>query len=119
MKHVLVFGDENILAAGVESMLAREDDLLVLGITNKCDHDEFSFEKEIDLFQPSVVIFDESTFLTEISYLYGIIKKYPQLRVIIVDEKENLVHILDKQVTMLAKSKDLINLIRKDQGNGR
>lgn len=117
MKRVLVFQSENLLAAGVESLLAREDDLLVLGLANICD-DDFSFEHEINLFQPSVVVFDESTLLTDFSYLFGIMKKYPQLRLIVVDEGDNLVHIFDKQVTMVAQSTDLIDVIRRDQNDG-
>lgn len=117
LKRVLVFQSENLLAAGVESLLAREDDLLVLGLANICD-DDFSFEHEINLFQPSVVVFDESTLLTDFSYLFGIMKKYPQLRLIVVDEGDNLVHIFDKQVTMVAQSTDLIDVIRRDQNDG-
>lgn len=117
MKRVLVFRCENILAAGVESLLAREDDLLVLGVTNNHD-DDFLFEHEISLFHPSVVIFDESTLLTKFSHFYEIMKKYPQLRVIVVDEGDNLIHIFDKQMSMVAQSTDLIDIVRKDQNDG-
>ena len=117
MKRVLVFRGENLLAAGVESLLAREDDLLVLGVTNVCE-DEFSFEHEIELFCPSVVILDESSLATDFSYLYAILKKHPQLRVIVVDEGDNMVHIFDKQVIMVAQSADLIDVIRRDNQYG-
>lgn len=116
MKRVLVFRCENILAAGLESLLAREDDLLVLGVTND-GPDDFLFEHEINLFQPSVVIFDESTLLTDFSYFYGIMKKYPQLRVIVVDEGDNLIHIFDKQMSLVAQSTDLIDVILRDQND--
>jgi hypothetical protein len=117
LKRVLVFRGENLLAAGVESLLAREDDLLVLGVTNVCE-DEFSFEHEIELFCPSVVILDESSLATDFSYLYAILKKHPQLRVIVVDEGDNMVHIFDKQVIMVAQSADLIDVIRRDNQYG-
>jgi hypothetical protein len=117
LKRVLVFRGENLLAAGVESLLAREDDLLVLGVTNVCE-DEFSFEHEIELFRPSVVILDESSLATDFSYLYAILKKYPQLRVIVVDEGDNMVHIFDKQVITVAQSTDLIDVIRRENQYG-
>jgi DNA-binding NarL/FixJ family response regulator len=117
VKRVLVFRGENLLAAGVENLLAREDDLLVLGVTNIYE-DGFSFEHEIELFHPTVVILDESSLSTDFPFLYEILKKYPQLRVIVVDEGDNMVHIFDKQVIMVAQSNDLIDVIRRDQPYG-
>jgi DNA-binding NarL/FixJ family response regulator len=117
LKRVLVFRGENLLAAGVESLLAREDDLLVLGVTNICE-DGFSFDHEIELFHPSVVILDESSLATDFPLLYEILKKYPQLRVIVVDEGDNMVHIFDKQVIMVAQSTDLIDIIRRGNQYG-
>lgn len=114
MKRVLVFRGENLLAAGVENLLAREDDLLVLSAT-EIGEDGFSFEHEIELFHPSVVILDESSLSTDFPFLYEILKKYPHLRVIVVDEGDNLVHIFDKRVIMVAQSTDLIDVIRRDQ----
>lgn len=117
MKRVLVFRCENLLTAGVESLLAREDDLLVLGVTDVCE-DGLSFEHEIELFHPSVVVLDESSIFTEFSFIYDILKKYPQLRVIVVDQGDNLVHIFDKRALMVAQSTDLIEVIRRDQTDG-
>jgi DNA-binding NarL/FixJ family response regulator len=117
LKRVLVFRGENLLAAGVESLLAREDDLLVLGVTNICE-DGFSFEYEIELFHPSVVILDESSLAADFSFLYAILKKYPHLRVIVVDEGDNMVHIFDKQAIMVARSTDLVDVIRQDHHYG-
>jgi DNA-binding NarL/FixJ family response regulator len=117
LKRVLVFRGENLLAAGVESLLAREDDLLVLGVINIYE-DGFSFEHEIELFHPSVVILDESSLSTDFPFLYEILKKYPQLRVIVVDEGDNLVHIFDKQVIMVDQSTDLVDCIRRDHHDG-
>jgi DNA-binding NarL/FixJ family response regulator len=113
LKRVLVFRGENLLTAGVESLLTREDDLLVLGVANNCD-DGFSFEHEIELFHPSVVILEESSLSADFSFIYEVLKKYPQLRVIVVDEGDNLVHILDKRAITVAQSTDLIEVIRRD-----
>jgi DNA-binding NarL/FixJ family response regulator len=117
LKRVLVFRGENLLTAGVENLLAREDDLLVLGVSDVFE-DGFSFEHEIELFHPSVIILDESSLSTDFPFLYEILKKYPQLRVIVVDEGDNLVHIFDKRAIMVAQSTDLIEVIRTDQNYG-
>jgi DNA-binding NarL/FixJ family response regulator len=113
LKRVLVFRGENLLTAGVESLLTRQDDLLVLSVANNCD-DAFSFEHEIELFHPSVVILEESSLSADFSFIYEVFKKYPQLRVIVVDEGDNLVHILDKRAITVAQSTDLIEVIRRD-----
>jgi DNA-binding NarL/FixJ family response regulator len=118
LKRVLVFRGENLLAAGVESLLTREDDLLVLGVANNCD-DGFSFEHEIELFHPSVVILEESSLSADFSFIYEVLKKYPQLRVIVVDEGDNLVHILDKRAITVVQSTDLIEVIRRDHNYDR
>jgi hypothetical protein len=109
-----VFRCENLLAAGVESLLAREDDLLVLGVADVCE-DGFSFEHEIELFHPSVVILDESSIFTDFSFIYDSLKRNPHLRVIVVDQGDNLVHIFDKRAIIVAQSTDLIEVIRRDQ----
>jgi DNA-binding NarL/FixJ family response regulator len=118
LKRVLVFRGENLLAAGVESLLTRQDDLLVLGVANNCD-DAFSFEHEIELFHPSVVILEESSLSADFSFIYEVLKKYPQLRVIVVDEGDNLVHILDKRAITVVQSTDLIEVIRRDHNYDR
>lgn len=116
MKRVLVFRCENLLAAGVESLLAREHDLLVLGVSNFSD-DKFSFVQEIDFFHPNVVILEESALFSDFSFIYDILKNHPKIRFIIVDEADNLVHIFDKQVMMVAQSTDLLEIIRIDQSD--
>lgn len=113
MKRVLVFRCENLLAAGVESLLAREHDLLVLGVTN--NRDDLGMIQEIEYFHPNVVILDESALVADFSNIYGILKKQPKIRFIIVDEGENVVHIIDKQVMLVGQSADFIELIRIDQ----
>jgi DNA-binding NarL/FixJ family response regulator len=118
LKRVLVFRGENLLAAGVESLLTREDDLLVLGVANNCD-DGFSFEHEIELFHPSVVILEESSLSADFSFIYEVLKKYPRVRVIVVDEGDNLVHILDKRAITVVQSTDLIEVIRRDHNYDR
>lgn len=116
MKHVLVYRGENLLTSGVENLLAQEEDFLVLGVKN--NDDEFSSELEIDFFQPSVIILDESAINSDFPFLYEIIRKYPNMRVIVVDEGENLIQILDKRVITVTQRTDLIDIIRSDHIEG-
>lgn len=116
MKHVLVYRGDNLLTSGVENLLAQEDDFLVLGVTD--NDDKFLSELEIDFFQPNVIILDESAINSNFPFLYEIIRKFPSMRVIVVDEGENLIQILDKQVMKVTQRTDLIDIIRINNNEG-
>lgn len=115
MKRILVVHGENLLIAGVESLLTHESDLKVMGVGNS---NKSYFLQEVDQFHPHVVVIDESSLLADLTFLHYLLKTCPDLRIIVVDEEDNLIHIYEKRVISVAQSTDLINVIRADHSDG-
>jgi DNA-binding NarL/FixJ family response regulator len=109
LKRVLVVHSEQILTSGIESILNREnDDLMVLSTTS---HDKAALADEVESFQPDVVILDEVLRVTDISTLFELMLAFPSIRVIIVDGHDNLLHVYNKQAVPVSHSADLLSAI--------
>ena len=111
MKRVLVICNEVLLLAGVESLLARELDLDVCTIAlGEGNH----FISEIERFEPQVVVLDERLVLSRFSLLLELLNRFPELSVMVVDDKENLLHIYDKHEVAVRQGTDLVSAIRRN-----
>jgi len=109
LKRVLVVQSEQILAAGIESILNhKKDDLIVLSTTAT---DEATLADEVGSFEPNVIIADEVLKCSEISVLFETMNALPSLRVIIVDGRDNLLHVYERQAITVGHSTDLISAI--------
>ena len=109
MKRVLVIFDEPILKAGVESLLSREVDLEILSTTlvngdQLCD--------QLNSYCPEVVILDEKLESARISNVIDLLNRYPSIRVLVVNLRDNRLHIYEKHEIMVAHSTDLVSTIR-------
>jgi DNA-binding NarL/FixJ family response regulator len=115
LKRILVVHGENLLISGVESLLTHESDLTVMGVRNSS---RSYFLQEVNQFHPHVIILDESSLLSDLTFLHYLLKNCPDLRVIVIDEGDNLIHIYEKRVVSVAQGTDLINVIRADHNDG-
>jgi DNA-binding NarL/FixJ family response regulator len=113
LKRVLVFQSDQLLLAGVESLLAREMDMNVSTITLSDGNQLIS---EIEQFEPEVVVMDENLVLSRFSLILDLFRGFPELRVMVVDDKENLLHIYDKHEVTVRQGKDLVSAIRHSNG---
>ena len=110
MKRVLIIEGERLLVDGVVSLLSGGNGIHLL---NKTVSDEPALVNEIEAFQPSVIIVDERSPFANLSLVHGVLKNYPKLRVIVIDERENFIHIYNKQSVTVNRSADLICAIHR------
>jgi stage III sporulation protein SpoIIIAA len=109
VQRVLIIENQLLLGAGVQSLLAGEADLDVIGISPV---NQAELVQEIRRFRPDVVVLDEVTHLADATRLMTFLKNHPKLRVVVVSANDNLVCIYNKQQVLVRQATDLINLIR-------
>lgn len=112
LKRVLVVQSQLLLAAGISSLLNRELDLHVFEATLG---DETTLLAEIEKIQPAVLVMDAgSQFSGPFSFLSPF-NRCPDLRVIVVDERKNRMHIYENQELEIGRTVDFVNAIRREE----
>ena len=107
---VLVIYNDQLLSAGIESLLAGRMDLEVNRTTSTGNH----LTKEIRRFKPHVIVLDENLGLTNISAILDLLKDHAKLRIIVVGIDNNLVNIYDKHQAMITRGSDLLTAIQSE-----
>jgi chemotaxis response regulator CheB len=108
VKRVLVVHSNLLLEAGVESLLLREMDLVVKGISPKSREMLFS---DIDHFQPDVILIDHSLLRSDFLTSLICLSEFPEFRVIVINAENNLINVFDKRQFELTRGKDLLNAL--------
>jgi DNA-binding NarL/FixJ family response regulator len=109
---VLVINSEDLLSAGVESLLSREVDFEII---KKQIPDRSALASALKEFQPDVVITNEKLLFTYPSTMIGLLKVIPGLCVIVLDENENILHVYVKKEVVVKRAMDLIATIRSSE----
>lgn len=112
VERVLVVQGGLLLSDGIVSLLTRESDLTVV---NTHVNDEASLVDEIEKIQPSVLILPEKVQDAHLSQPFLLLKNCSILRVIVIDERKNLIQIFNKEEIEVARSVDLITAIRGER----
>ncbi len=107
-RRVLVATREMLLGSGIESMLVRQKELDLVGITlgNKTD-----LIKKISRLKPEVVILDETTYLVSARDLLALLTDWPEIRLVVVSASENRVQIYNKRQILVTQSTDLVEMM--------
>ena len=61
--------------------------------------------------KPDVVILGESTPLARMDVLGNLLMSYPEMRVVVVSEESNWLHIFDKKDKLMARNSDLLDAL--------
>ena len=114
MKRVLVLLGEHLLSAGLESLLAGENDLNVTSVTAAHENPFLEINEQN---RPQIVIMDDHSQFASFSQIMRLLEIYPELRILVVNERENSIHIYDKVKIMVTHRADLITAIRGNYGS--
>jgi DNA-binding NarL/FixJ family response regulator len=120
LKRVLVVQSEHLLGAGILHLLNREMDMHVFNTT--CDNPGTLFQQIKDI-QPAVLVVEENSHLTDHPSFFSLLSGYPDLRVILIDERNNRMQIFNTKEVVIERSTDLLLAIREEEqipsgGNG-
>lgn len=109
MNRVLVAFNEILLGAGVLNLLSREGDL---SVTKAQLEDQVGLLHEVERHHPDILILDETLRSKQLSELARIFQIYPDLRILVINPKENVVHVYEKHEIRVDRSADLLAAIR-------
>jgi chemotaxis response regulator CheB len=112
LKRVLVIKGRHLIADGILSLLTRELDLDVFDATFR---DEITVLEEIKVINPEVLVMDASSPFTNSFLFLSLLNDCPDLRVIVIDERKNLMRIYEKQELVVARVADLFAAIREEE----
>jgi DNA-binding NarL/FixJ family response regulator len=107
MRRVLVSENQRLLGAGIENLLRREHDLLVMGVALEGQE---ALRRAIDRSQPDVVVLDEATI--DAAGLLELLEYYPRLRVVLVSADGSLVHTYKAQQVVVTQATELVDLVK-------
>jgi DNA-binding NarL/FixJ family response regulator len=107
---ILVTINEELLSSAVMSTLSLNNDIEIFTMNGT---DKSALVSALEEIQPDAVIINESLLFTHPSTLLGWLKLLPDLNVIVLDEKANLLHIYKQKEVILKQATDLIAVIRK------
>jgi DNA-binding NarL/FixJ family response regulator len=66
---------------------------------------------ETSKIKPDVVILGESTPLARMDVLGNLLMSYPEMRVVVVSEESNWLHIFDKKDKLMSQNSDLLDVL--------
>ena len=110
MKRVLIVTSELLLREGIASLLSREGDI---NVHSTQFQDESTLAKDIDHYQPDVVILDERMEYSDLTKLFDLLIDYHSIRMMVVNVIDNKVNVYDKSEFEVSHSYDLVSAIRQ------
>ena len=109
---VLVTQQPELLDRALANMLrgSTSKHQLITSVANTLDE----LMNEISNLMPNVIVLGESTPLAARDTLAPLLMAYPELRVIVVSEDTNWLHIFHKKDLLLTRQSDLLDIINFD-----
>lgn len=111
-KRVLIIGTASLIGAGMESLLSQENGLDVTGISPA---DEQELIAQIWLLRPQVVVMNTSLIFTNPTRLLNSLDSYPHLKLIVINDTNNLVQTYEKQSFLAEEHIGLAAIVRGNE----
>jgi chemotaxis response regulator CheB len=106
-KRIIVVESEQLLSAGIFSLLSANGQLDVVGMMT-IDENFFDVFERV---KPHIIILDEDTLSRNMTAYMLFTKNYPRLRTIVLSLGTNNVQVCDKQVVHIQNIDDFMNQI--------
>jgi len=110
VRRVLIVENQTLLGAGVHSLVGDETGLEVRGVS---PHDRAELIRDIQSFQPDIVILNKASQLMAPLNLLAALEDHSRLQLIVVSADDNRVCIYDKRQLLVKRAADVIDIIRK------
>lgn len=104
---LLVFANE-LMFVSVMSLLKSQTDLELVGVSPPSEKELF---EAIDFYKPDILILDEMNTTDQSTRPLHPLLRYPDLRVITLNQKDNLLHIYQKRDVTVTRITDLVSVI--------
>ena len=105
---ILIVVTNTLLKQAMTNLLVNHSDMTV--ITRGIDTVQ-ELVDEIARHTPEVVVLAEGTLLASADTLVSLLMLYPGLRVIVLSEESNWLHVFSKEEVLMTQAADLVDLI--------
>ena len=109
MKRVLLIQSDDLFSGGISRLLKEYPDITLL---DKTIRDISHLIEEINEYLPNILILKNNLELFSSTCMIEVLNKYPDMRILSIDEKKNIIHVYDKQEVHVTESSDLYSLLR-------
>lgn len=118
-KTIVILGQGDLLSSSVELLLKAQKGWNVINIPN--DYELKALNKTVDKFKPDVVIIHQGNCTGEMNLPTDLFRNLPDVKVITLSSKDNLIEIYNKQNIIVKSASDLISVIDADtvRSNGQ
>ena len=106
---ILVTKQDSMLNRAITDLLQSSD--CKLKIITSGANDVHELIAETSKIKPDVVILGESTPLARMDVLGNLLMSYPEMRVVVVSEESNWLHIFDKRDKLMTRNADLLDAL--------
>jgi chemotaxis response regulator CheB len=106
---VLVTKQDSMLNRALTDLIHNSD--CELKIITSGANDVHALIAETSKIKPDVVVLGESTPLARMDVLGNLLMSYPEMRVVVVSEESNWLHIFDKKDKLMAQNSDLLDAL--------
>jgi DNA-binding NarL/FixJ family response regulator len=110
VRRVLIVENQTLLGAGVHNLVGDETGLEVRGVS---PHDHTELIRDIQRFQPDIVILNKVSQLIAPLNLLAALENHTQLQLIVVSADDNRVCIYAKRQLLVKRAADFIDIIRE------
>ncbi len=109
---VLVTNQDSMLNRAVKNLLTSSK--CKLKIISSGAKDVHGLIAETSKVRPDIVILGESTPLARMDVLGNLLMSYPEMRVVVVSEESNWIHVFDKRDKLMTRQADLLDVLCLD-----
>ncbi|GEM_PF-3041446 len=113
-KRVLIVNVESLLLGGVESLLGAKGKFILM---NTSSDDPFTLLRNISQLKPDVIIINEDEAVASLdpTYLITSLSELQNMRLIVLNTRDNNIHIYEKQAFAISNSQELFMTIQGNQ----
>ena len=111
-KLIIVWGNEDILCAAIESILAAQTNWKVVGTSSKADFE--ALIQSLETVQSDIVIIHSAHQSDPTNLPLQLLQDYPTLKVISVTLENNALEVYSKQKIIVNQATDLIQAIENE-----
>jgi len=118
-KTIVLLGQGDLLSSSVELLLKAQKGWNVINIPNGNNLE--ALKKAMDKFHPNVVIIHQGSCTGDLKLPTDLLRNLPDVKVITLSSKDNLIEIYNKQNVIVKSASDLISVIETDaaRANGQ
>jgi len=110
LERILLIGSKDLITGGIASLLQRVADV---NLHNKTIKDFPHLINELNELRPAILVLNNNLEFATSSLMLILLGNFPDLRILVIDERKNIIHVYEKQEVQVTQSADLLGFISR------